>query len=49
MDIYLRSLLHGVDRFVHVEQISHDSDNKEPGKAGTHADKQKRVDGVSER
>lgn len=49
LDIYLRPLLQGVDRFVHVEQISHDSDNKEPGKAGTHADKQKRVVGVSER
>lgn len=29
LDIYLRPLLQGVDRFVHVEQISHDADNKE--------------------
>lgn len=49
LDIYLRPLLQVVDRFVHVEQISHDAGNKEPGKAGAHADKQKRVAGVSER
>lgn len=49
LDIYLRPLLQGVDRLIHVDQVSHDADNKEPGKAGTHADKQKRVAGVSER
>ena len=49
LDIFLRSLLQGVDRLIHVDQVSHDADNKEPGKAGTHADKQKRVVGVSER
>lgn len=46
---HLRLLLQGVDRLIHVEQVSHDADNKEPGKAGAHADKQKRVAGVSER
>lgn len=49
LDIYLCSLLQGVDRLIHVDQVSHDADNKEPGKAGTHADRQKRVAGVSER
>ena len=49
LDIYLRPLLQGVDRLIHVDQVSHDADNKEPGKAGTHADRQKRVAGVSER
>lgn len=49
LDIDLRPLLQGVGRLIHVEQVSHDADNKEPGKAGTHADKQKRVAGVSER
>ena len=29
MDIDLRPLLQGVDRFVHVEQISHDADDEE--------------------
>lgn len=29
MDIYLRPLLQGVDRLIHVEQVSHDADNKE--------------------
>lgn len=29
LDIYLRPLLQGVDRFVHVEQIGHDAGNKE--------------------
>lgn len=28
MDIYLRSFLQGVDRLIHVEQVSHDADNK---------------------
>lgn len=29
LDIFLRPLLQGVDRFVHVEQISHNADDKE--------------------
>ena len=29
LDIDLRPLLQGVDRFIHVEQVSHDADNKE--------------------
>lgn len=29
LDIYLRSFLQGVDRLIHVEQVSHDADNKE--------------------
>lgn len=29
LDIFLRSLLQGVDRLIHVEQVSHDADNKE--------------------
>ena len=29
LDIFLRSLLQGVDRLIHVEQASHDADNKE--------------------
>ena len=29
LDIFLRSLLQGVDRFVHVEQVSHGTDDKE--------------------
>lgn len=29
LDTFLRPLLQGVDRFVHVEQVSHDADNKE--------------------
>ena len=29
LDIYLRLLLQGVDRLIHVEQISHDADDKE--------------------
>lgn len=29
LDTYLRSLLQGVDGLIHVEQISHDADNKE--------------------
>lgn len=29
LDIYLRLLLQGVDRLVHVEQVGHDADNKE--------------------
>lgn len=31
LDIFLRSLLQGVDRLVHVEQVGHDADNKEGG------------------
>lgn len=29
LDTFLRPLLQGVDRFVHVEQVSHDADNRE--------------------
>ncbi len=29
LSIFLRSLLQCIDRFVHVEQVSHDADNKE--------------------
>ena len=29
LDIFLRLLLQGVDRLIHVEQASHDADNKE--------------------
>lgn len=29
LDIDLRPLLQGVDRFIHVEQVSHDAGNKE--------------------
>ena len=29
LDIFLRSLLQGVDRLIHVDQVSHDADNKE--------------------
>ena len=29
LDIFLRPLLQGVDRLIHVEQVSHDADNKE--------------------
>lgn len=29
LDIFLRTLLQGIDRLIHVEQISHDADNKE--------------------
>ena len=29
LDIFLRSLLQGVDRFVHVEQICHNADDEE--------------------
>lgn len=29
LDIFLRALLQGIDRFVHVEQVSNDADNKE--------------------
>lgn len=29
LDIFLRSLLQDVDRLIHVEQVSHDADNKE--------------------
>ena len=29
LDIHLRPLLQGVDRLIHVEQVSHDADNKE--------------------
>lgn len=29
LDIFLRSLLQGADRLIHVEQVSHDADNKE--------------------
>lgn len=29
LDIFLRSLLQSVDRFVHVEQISHNADDEE--------------------
>ena len=28
---FLRPLLQGVDRFVHVEQVGHDADDKEGG------------------
>lgn len=29
LDIFLRSLLQGIDRLIYVEQVSHDADNKE--------------------
>ena len=29
LDIFLRPLLQGIDRLIHVEQVSHDADNKE--------------------
>ena len=29
LDTFLRPLLQGIDRLIHVEQVSHDADNKE--------------------